>query len=71
VAQAVLGDRPSRSAAIAVGQLMTSQLFDVKPSDPRVLSVATLLLVIAALVAALIPARRATTLDPMVALRHE
>ena len=58
-------------AAIAVGQLMTSQLFDVKPSDPRVLSVATLLLVMAALVAALIPARRATTVDPMVALRHE
>jgi len=58
-------------AAIAVGQLMTSQLFDVKPSDPRVLFVATLLLVMAALVAALIPAHRATTVDPMVALRHE
>jgi putative ABC transport system permease protein len=58
-------------AAIAVGHLMASQLFDVKPSDPRVLSVATLLLIVAALVAALIPARRATTVDPMVALRHE
>jgi len=50
---------------------MTSQLFDVTPSDPRVLSVATLLLVVAALVAAVIPARRATTVDPIVALRHE
>jgi putative ABC transport system permease protein len=45
-------------SAIAVGRLMTSQLFDVKPSDPRVLSVATLPLVMAALIAAPTPARR-------------
>jgi ABC-type antimicrobial peptide transport system permease subunit len=58
-------------AAIATGQLIASQLFDVRPWDPGLLSGATLLLGLAALIAAMIPARRATTVDPMVALRCE
>ena len=58
-------------AAIATGQLITSQLFGVRPWDPLVLSAATLLLVLAALSAGLIPARRATNVEPMVALRHQ
>jgi CheY-like chemotaxis protein len=48
---------------------MASQLFDVSPWDPQILSGATLLLLLAALVSASIPARRATRVDPMVALR--
>jgi putative ABC transport system permease protein len=58
-------------AAIGAGMLMTSQLFQVKPWDPVMLSVATLLLALAALLASVIPARRAAGVEPMVALRNE
>jgi putative ABC transport system permease protein len=58
-------------AAIGAGTLMTSQLFGVKPWDPVMLALATLLLGLAALVAALIPAWRAAGVDPMMALRTE
>jgi putative ABC transport system permease protein len=58
-------------AAIGAGRLMTDQLFGVKPWDPVMLSVATLLLALAALLAAVIPARRAAGVEPMVALRNE
>jgi len=58
-------------AAIGAGHLITSQLFGVRPWDPLMLSGATLLLGLAALIAAVIPARRATRVDPMVALRYE
>ena len=57
--------------AIAAGQLMAKQLFGVSPWDPRMLTVATLLLCAAALLASLIPAARAATVEPMVALRTE
>jgi len=58
-------------AAIAAGKLMTTQLFGVEPWDPRMLMMATLSLCVAALVAAWIPAWRAATVEPMVALRTE
>jgi putative ABC transport system permease protein len=58
-------------AAIGAGKLMTGQLFGVKPWDPIMLTVATLLLALAALLASLIPARRAAGVQPMVALRNE
>jgi len=58
-------------AAIGAGHLISSQLFGVRPWDPLMLSGATLLLGLAALIAAVIPARRATRVDPMVALRYE
>ena len=58
-------------AAIAIGHLLTRLLFGVKPSDPVTLISVTALLVAVTLVAALIPARRATTVDPIVALRYE
>jgi hypothetical protein len=58
-------------AAIGAGKLMTNQLFDVTPWDPVMLMLATLLLGLAALVASLIPASRASRIDPMVALRTE
>jgi len=57
--------------AIGVGHLIASQLFGVRPWDPLMLSGAALLLVLATLSAAVIPARQATRVDPMVALRHE
>jgi putative ABC transport system permease protein len=58
-------------AAIVAGKLMTGQLFGVKPWDPVMLASATLLLAMAALLASLIPARRAAGVEPMVALRNE
>jgi putative ABC transport system permease protein len=58
-------------AAIGAGKLMTGQLFGVKPWDPVMLASATLLLALAALLASLIPARRAAGVEPMVALRNE
>ncbi|QEE31354.1 ABC transporter permease [Terriglobus albidus] len=58
-------------AAIGAGKLMTDQLFGVKPWDPVMITAAVLLLALAALLASLIPARRAAGVDPMVALRSE
>jgi putative ABC transport system permease protein len=58
-------------AAIGAGYLLASELFGVAPWDPLMLSAATLLLGPAALIAAVIPARRAMRVDPMVALRYE
>jgi putative ABC transport system permease protein len=58
-------------AAIGAGYLIASQLFGVKPWNPLLLAGATALLGLAALVAAVIPARRAASVDPMQALRSE
>ena len=58
-------------AAIVAGRLMKDQLFGVKPWDPVMLVFATLLLALAAVLASVIPARRAAGVEPMVALRNE
>jgi putative ABC transport system permease protein len=58
-------------SAIAVGRLMTDQLFGVKPWDPGMLTLATTLLCTAAFLASLIPASRAAGVEPMVALRNQ
>jgi putative ABC transport system permease protein len=58
-------------AAIGAGYLMASQLFGVTPWNPLLLAGATVLLGLAALVAAVIPAWRAAIIDPMQALRSE
>jgi predicted permease len=57
--------------AIAAGRLMTRQLFGVAPWDPQMLTVASLLLCTAALVASSIPAAHAASVEPMAALRTE
>jgi predicted permease len=68
---ACIGTAAGIVAAISMGHLLTKLLFGVKPNDPVTLISVTALLVAVALVAALIPARRATTVDPIVALRYE
>ncbi len=55
----------------ALGRLVESQLFGVKPTDPLTIAAASLLLATATLGAAMIPAYRASTVDPTVALRFE
>jgi putative ABC transport system permease protein len=59
------------AASLALTHLMTSLLYDVKPTDRLTYAAVTLLLISIALAANLAPARRAVTVDPTVALRHE
>jgi putative ABC transport system permease protein len=58
-------------ATILAGYAMTTQLFGVKPYAPGILLVTTLVLSLAALVATVLPARKAATLEPICALRTE
>jgi predicted permease len=58
-------------AAWAVSRWLESMLFGLRPADPATIAGAILLLTTAALVAAYLPAHRASRADPLVALRHE
>ena len=57
--------------ALALGQVLAGLLYEVRPIDPVVLSLATLLLTAASMLACYLPARKAARVDPTVALRHE
>ena len=57
--------------ALAASRLTQSFLFEIKPGDPRALAVAMAILLSAAVAAGYGPARRASRVDPMIALRHE
>jgi putative ABC transport system permease protein len=59
------------AGALALTRVMSSLLFDVKPGDPLTLTSVSLLLGAVAFAASYIPARRATRVDPMIALRYE
>jgi ABC-type antimicrobial peptide transport system permease subunit len=58
-------------AALALGRLVESQLFGIKASDPLVMLMAVGVIIAVTALAAYVPARRATGIDPMSALRYE
>jgi predicted permease len=55
----------------AVGRLLAAQLYQISPHDPFLLGAPAIMLAVAALLACLVPARRATKVDPIQALRTE
>jgi putative ABC transport system permease protein len=57
--------------SLALTRLLKSELFGIKPTDPATLLAAAVLMLLVALAACYLPARRATHVDPLVALRHE
>jgi predicted permease len=59
------------AGVFGVVRLVQSQLFGVQPHDPAALAGATALLLTMAFAAAYLPARRASRIDPLTALRHE
>jgi putative ABC transport system permease protein len=59
------------AGSLARTRFLQTMLFDVKPTDPITFAGISALLAAVALAACFVPARRATRLDPLVALRHE
>ncbi len=58
-------------ASFGLTRLLQAQLFNVRPTDPLTLSAVTAFIALVAMLACVIPARRATRVDPMITLRSE
>jgi len=68
---AALGLAIGVPVALGASKLVASFLFELKPKDPLAFAAAVAILLGAAILAGYAPARRASRIDPMVALRHE
>jgi predicted permease len=67
----LLGIGIGLAAALGLARFMSSMLFGVKPTDPLTFGFVAVLLCSIAMLACYLPARRATKVDPTIALRHE
>jgi putative ABC transport system permease protein len=68
---AIAGITIGLAATLVAGRLTRSLVVDVNPSDPRILTLVALAMLIVAGLAAFLPARRASAVDPVVVLRQE
>jgi ABC-type antimicrobial peptide transport system permease subunit len=68
---ALLGVAVGIAAALALTRLLSTFLFGVKDKDPAVFTTVAILLSLVSLLAVWLPARRATRIDPVIALRYE
>jgi ABC-type antimicrobial peptide transport system permease subunit len=71
MALVVIGLTIGLAGALALTRLMTTLLFEVSPTDPLTFGAVALAVILATLLACYIPARRATKVDPLVALRYD
>jgi len=58
-------------ASLLLTKLLRAQLFNVQPTDPLTMAAVAVFISLVAIVACLVPARRATTVDPMIVLRQD
>ncbi|HVY69752.1 MAG TPA: FtsX-like permease family protein, partial [Verrucomicrobiae bacterium] len=68
---ALVGVAIGAAGAFGLSRFLGSLLFEIKPSDPATFAIVTAVLVVTAFFACWIPARRASRVDPMVALRND
>lgn len=68
---AFIGTLVGLAISFSLSRLIVSLLFEVKPTDLTTFAIATIVLLLAAFLASYLPARRATKVDPLVALRYE
>jgi ABC-type lipoprotein release transport system permease subunit len=58
-------------AALGLGRYVSSQLYGIEPHDPAIAGTTIVLLAVVSAAAGLIPAHRASRIDPILALRYE